>query len=111
MHDWMSLSGRSRNKPKAPWFVGPRLTGRDPAEEDELKTLLRYAAQELTAKQRFAIKAYMYGWEDEEAGKMLGLTGRQGMYELRKRALQKMRMRLEELRIRQSSDVLSEIGS
>jgi hypothetical protein len=53
----------------------------------------------------------MYGWEDEEAGKMLGLTGRQGMYELRKRALQKMRMRLEELRIRQSSDVLSEIGS
>lgn len=88
--------------------IHPRIQGRDPAEVDELKTLLRYAAQELTAKQRFAIKAFMYGWEDEEAGKLIGLTGRQGMYELRTRALRKMRLRLEELRIKSSADLLSE---
>lgn len=87
--------------------IHPRIQGRDPAEVDELKTLLRYAAQELTAKQRFAIKAFMYGWEDEEAARLLGLDGRQAIYELRTKALNRMRMRLEELRIRSSADVLS----
>lgn len=83
-----------------------RVTGPDPLEVDQAKLLLRYAAQELTAKQRFAIRAFMHGWNDVEAGKMVGAT-KQAIYEARKVGLRKMRRRLEELRIRSSADLLT----
>lgn len=87
-----------------------RVTGPDPAEVDEVGMLLRYAAQELTAKQRFAVRAFMYGWNDVEAGAMVGLS-KQAIYEARKLGLRKMRLRLLELRIRSSADLLSPVGA
>lgn len=79
----------------------------DDSESSEVKLLLRYAAQELTDKQRYAIEAYMYGYDPTEAGLKIGLS-RQAIYQFRKSGLRKMRRRLEELRIKSSSDLLTQ---
>jgi DNA-directed RNA polymerase specialized sigma24 family protein len=81
------------------------MTHHDGAQADETRLLLRYAAKELTAKQRYCISSYISGISDEATGYRCGIS-RQAVRRARCLGLAKMRRRLEELRILSSADLL-----
>ena len=78
----------------------------DQIELEETRLVLRHAAQDLTAKEKFAISVMLAGCGDIEARRKYGLS-RQALYNARTRGLRRMRARLEALRIKSISDLLS----
>lgn len=74
-------------------------------ELEDVRLLLRYAAQTLGRTQRAAILGFMEDRTDAEIGRELGLR-RSAIFMSKRSALRKMRARLEKLGIRSASQLL-----